>query len=114
MVYAAAEAGKNVTWVLKASDTSGPGLLLSPKGKGPYKNSFEIGMTRVAATLDPSYLNIDSWWMRLLHGTKWGAKIVSGAWGTIDKESRKEANFQGRGDGKGFEKLAPHSPYCPN
>ena len=35
MVYAAAKAGKTVTWVFKASDITGPGFFLSPKGKGP-------------------------------------------------------------------------------
>ena len=70
IVYAAVKAGKTVTWVFKASDTTGPGFFLSPKGKGPYKNAFNVGMTRVAATFTPSFMNSETWLTRLLHGSK--------------------------------------------
>jgi len=40
MIYAAVKAGKTVTWVFKATDTTGPAFFLSPKGKGPYKNAL--------------------------------------------------------------------------
>lgn len=41
MVYACVKAGKTVSWIISASGT-GPAFFLSPKGKGPYKNAFEI------------------------------------------------------------------------
>lgn len=40
IVYQAVQAGKTVSWILKATDTAGPGFFLSPKGVGPYKNAF--------------------------------------------------------------------------
>jgi hypothetical protein len=61
MVYESVKAGKTVSWILKASDTTGPGFFLSPEGAGPYKNAFEIGMTRLAATLTPSNMNGINW-----------------------------------------------------
>lgn len=57
MVYEAAKAKKAVSWIMKATDTTGPGFFLPPAGKGPYKNAFEIGMTRIAGTFTPSFMN---------------------------------------------------------
>lgn len=111
MVYASVKAGKRVSWVIRASGT-GPGFLLSPKGKGPYKNAFEIGSTRLASTLSPSIFNPDNWWTRFLHGSNRGRNIVESIWNGADKETREYANFDGRSGAKeGFEKLKPHAPY---
>lgn len=44
MAYEAVKAGKSVSWIIKATKTTGPGFFLSPAGKGPYKNAFEIGI----------------------------------------------------------------------
>ena len=60
MVYASAKAGKTVSWIIRTSG-AGPGFLLSPKGRGPYKNAFEIGSTRISSTVSPSILNPDTW-----------------------------------------------------
>jgi dimethylaniline monooxygenase (N-oxide forming) len=110
MVYVAVKAGKSVSWVIRASGT-GPGFLLSPKGKGPYKNAFEIGSTRVASTISPSILNPDNWWTRFLHGTDRGRKLVNLIWNGADKENREEADYDGRtGAMKGFENLKPLTP----
>lgn len=110
MVYASVKAGKSVSWVIRASGT-GPGFLLSPKGKGPYKNAFEMGSTRVASTLSPSILNPDNWWTRFLHGTDRGRKLVKSIWNGADEENREEADFDGRkGAVKGFENLKPLTP----
>ncbi|PQE08057.1 hypothetical protein CJF32_00008143 [Rutstroemia sp. NJR-2017a WRK4] len=108
MAYEAVKAGKNVSWVLKATDTTGPEFFVSPKGKGPYKNAFEIGMTRLAATFTPSFMNGLNWWTKLLHSTRYGMKLMSNFWGTIDKDARKEANFD-RKCLQNFDKLEPHS-----
>ncbi|KAH6663126.1 putative dimethylaniline monooxygenase, partial [Halenospora varia] len=110
MAYEAVKAGKTVSWVLKATDTTGPGFFLSPKGMGPYKNAFEIGMTRVAGTFTPSFMNGINWWTKLLHSSKYGVKMMSSFWGTVDADARKDANFETRENLQGFEKLAPHSP----
>jgi dimethylaniline monooxygenase (N-oxide forming) len=110
MVYAAVKAGKSVSWVIRESGT-GPGFLLSAKGRGPYKNAFEIGSTRMVSTLSPSIFNPDNWWTRFLHGTDRGRKIVNSIWNGADKETRDEANYDGRkGALKGFEKLKPLAP----
>ena len=110
MIYAAVTAGKKVTWLLKASDTTGPGFLFSPKGKGPYKNAFEIGMTRAAATFTPSLLNGGTWWTRFLHGSKMGNSLMGSFWAAVDTETRKDADYEHRENVGGFEKLNPHTP----
>ncbi|KAH8655977.1 flavin-binding monooxygenase-like protein-like protein [Tricladium varicosporioides] len=109
MVYAAVKHGKVVTWILQETETTGPGFLFSPKGKGPYKNAFEIGMTRVAGTFTPSFLNGQSLWTWMLHSTKYGAKVMNAFWEGVNEEARKEANFDNRKNLEGFEKLCPHS-----
>ena len=110
MIYAAVKAGKTVTWLFKSSDTTGPGFFLSPKGKGPYKNAFQIGMTRIAATFTPSFMNGETWWTRFLHSSKYGVKLMSNFWEGVNKETLKDANFEGRKNLQGFEKLSPHTP----
>lgn len=110
MVYEGVKAGKTVSWILKTTDTTGPGFFFSPKGMGPYKNAFEIGMTRLAGTLTPSFLNGANWWTKLLHSTKYGVKLMSAFWNGVDADARKEANF-GRESLQGFDKLTPHSPW---
>lgn len=55
MVYSLVKAGKSVMWVI-CMPGSGPGFFLPAKGKGPYKNAFAMGSTRLAAALTPSSL----------------------------------------------------------
>ncbi|KAL2036379.1 hypothetical protein N7G274_010900 [Stereocaulon virgatum] len=110
MVYACVKAGKIVSWIIRASGT-GPAFFLSPKGKGPYKNAFEIGSTRIAGTLSPSVLTPDNRWTRFIHRTNLGQKIVNAVWGGADKETREGADFDRRkGALKGFENLKPKAP----
>lgn len=109
MVYESVKAGKNVSWILKATDTAGPGFFLSPKGAGPYKNAFEIGMTRLAASFTPSFMNGVNWWTSLLHSSSYGPKLMAGFWKSVDTKARTEADFQ-RESLKDFDKLSPHSP----
>ncbi|KAJ5897190.1 dimethylaniline monooxygenase [Penicillium tannophilum] len=109
MVYEAAKAGKTVSWVLKATDTAGPGFFLSPKGVGPYKNAFEIGMTRLAANFTPSFMNGLNWWTKLLHSSSYGASLMTGFWNSVDAKARTEASFQ-RESLQNFDRLSPHSP----
>jgi hypothetical protein len=109
MVYESVKAGKTVSWILKSTDTAGPGFFLSPKGVGPYKNAFEIGMTRIAATFTPSLMNGVNWWTRLLHSSSYGPRLMAGFWNSVDAKARTEADFQ-RKSLKDFDKLSPHSP----
>lgn len=109
MAYEAVKAGKKVAWILKATDTTGPGFFMSPKGVGPYKNAFEIGMTRVAATFTPSFMNGLNWWTKLLHSTTYGVKLMTSFWGSVDSDARKGGHFD-RDNQNGFGKLLPHSP----
>ena len=95
MVYSSVKAGKSVSWIIRASGT-GPAHFVSPKGKGPYKNAFQIGSTRIVSTLSPSILNPENFWTRFVHGTNIGQKIVHAARGASDKETRAEADFGGR------------------
>jgi dimethylaniline monooxygenase (N-oxide forming) len=110
MVYASVKAGKTVSWVFRTSGT-GPAFFLSPKGKGPYKNAFEIGSTRLAGTVTPSVLGPDTWWTRFLHGTRVGNRIVDSVWTGADKETRAGLVAEGRDVNKDFLKLEPHTPY---
>lgn len=109
MVYEAVQAGKTVSWILKATDTAGPGFFLSPKGVGPYKNAFEIGMTRLAASFTPSFINGLNWWTRFLHSSTYGRCLMAGFWNSVDAKARTEANYQ-RESLQNFDKLSPHSP----
>ena len=79
MVYACVKAGKSVSWIIRDSGT-GPGFFMSPKGKGPYKNAFEIGSTRVAGTVSPSLISPDTRWKRFLFGSRLGQKLVNTVW----------------------------------
>ena len=110
MVYEAVSAGKKLTWILKANDTTGPGFLVSPKGKGPYKNAFEMGSTRAAATFTPSPLAEETWWTRFLHSSRIGTSLTSSFWAAVDKDLRKEADYEHRENVGGFQKLSPHTP----
>ena len=110
MIYAAVVAGKKVNWLLKSSDTTGPGFLFSPKGVGPYKNAIEVGMTRAAATFGPSVVTDETRWTKFLHSSKIGAKLMTSFWESVDKNTRKEADYEHRENVGGFEKLSPHTP----
>ncbi|MCJ1392862.1 monooxygenase [Xylographa bjoerkii] len=103
MVYASVKAGKKVSWIVRDTGT-GPAFFLSPKGKGPYKNAFELGSIRVASTLSPSFLVPESWWTRFLHETKLGRKILQGIWTGANAEAMPPENIKHR------EKLLPHTP----
>ena len=109
MVYASVKAGKTVSWVFRTSGT-GPAFFLSPKGKGPYKNAFEIGSTRLAGTLTPSIFGPDTWWTRFLHGTGVGNKLVNSVWTAADKETRAHLVAEGRDAVRNVTKLIPHTP----
>jgi hypothetical protein len=107
MAYASIKAGKSVSWIVRVPGT-GPGFFLPAKGVGPYRNASEIGSTRIASTLSPSFF-LDNWWTRLLHTTSWGIKLVAGFWNGVSEEVNRAADF-GRPGTKGFEKMKPQGP----
>ena len=111
MVYAAVKAGKSVSWIIRTSGT-GPGYFVSPKGIGPYKNAFEIGSTRIAASLSPSIFAPNNCWTRFLNCNSLGQKLVRSVWEGADKETREGADFNGRPKALGgFHNLKPQTPY---
>lgn len=110
MTYACVKAGKTVTWIVRASGT-GPGFFLSPKGAGPYKNTFEIGSTRISGTISPSVLAPKNLWTHSLHQTKLGREIVGATWRGVDAQTLEDADFDKRENAlKGFENLRPKAP----
>ena len=110
VAYAAAKAGKIVSWIIRRNG-SGPAHLAPAKGIGPYKNSNELLYTRLTAKLSPSMWSPQNWLSRLLHGTGMGRRAVNWIWDNFDKNSRREAGFHGQravaGAGKGFTNLEP-------
>jgi dimethylaniline monooxygenase (N-oxide forming) len=93
--YAAAAAGKTVSWIIRRLG-SGPGGLLPARGMGPYKNSNEVLYTRLMATLNPSLWAPQTSTARLLHRTLTGRMIVDWIWGISDANAKRQAGFKHR------------------
>ena len=112
IAYAAAKAGKIVSWIIRRSG-NGPGHLTPAKGIGPYNNSNDLLYTRLTASLNPSIWNSQNWLSRLLHGTKIGKKAVDWIWKTYDANSRREAGYREQrgayGAVNGFANLEPET-----
>jgi dimethylaniline monooxygenase (N-oxide forming) len=106
MIYSAVKAGKSVSWIIRTQG-SGPGFFLNAKGAGPYKNALELGSTRFAGSLSPSFTNPRSLLSRFLHETWLGRKVVDMLWTAVDNPSRADAGFANREAKGGFEHLAP-------
>lgn len=107
MVYASVKAGKSVSWVIRRSG-SGPAAFLGSEGKGRYKNSAELGFTRIMSTFTPSYFTPQTSWARFLHRTTIGNWMVNQIWNTADKVSRDGANFDKRPNAsESFKELKP-------
>lgn len=110
VAYAAAKAGKVVSWIIR-EEGGGPAAFLSAKGRGPYANSNESFYTRFVASFLPNPFSKESYLSRFLHGTRLGSWIVRGLWDAIDKDHRRKVNYR-REEGKGnnFDKLEPDTP----
>ncbi|KAL8783069.1 MAG: hypothetical protein Q9213_004881 [Squamulea squamosa] len=89
------EAGKNVAWIIR-QDGEGPAAFSAAVGRGPYKNGPEIAATRMMSTLSPSCFSELSWLNSLVHGTKWGRRIIAQIWLGADEACRKAADFEKR------------------
>ncbi|TKX18850.1 hypothetical protein C1H76_8972 [Elsinoe australis] len=85
MVYASTKAGKEVSWIIRATG-EGPLVLLPPEGKFPYsKNSPEDGSVRLASGLSPSIYLKPTFWSWLLHATILGEWILNFFFRTAEK-----------------------------
>lgn len=111
LAYAAAKAGKTVSWIIRKSG-SGPAALVPAKGIGPYKNSNEVLYTRLTATLNPSIWTPQTWLARLLHRSGIGRRIVDWIWDVQDGAVRREAGFEpGLSENRtGYQNLQPDTP----
>lgn len=111
IAYAAATAGKTVSWIIRRSG-SGPGGLLPAKGIGPYRNSNEVLYTRLMATLNPSLWTPRTWKTRALHQSSTGRRIVDWIWRVSNANARREAGFKYRSkladfDNPDYQNLQP-------
>jgi dimethylaniline monooxygenase (N-oxide forming) len=104
MVYEAVKAGKTVSWIIRKTGT-GPGFFAPIDMKTPYRNGLEAAQTRVMSSLQPSILNPETLWSWFLHSTVLGAAIVKWLFAKLDAVVRKSADYRGRKNTHGFEKL---------
>ena len=107
MVYAAAKAGKPVSWIIRESGT-GPAAFIDVKGRGSYMNAAEIGNTRLMTALGPTCFAPQDGWSSFLHRTKIGLRLARKVWNNADRDIRDEAKFQNRPGAKpGYRNLDP-------
>ncbi|OCL13376.1 FAD/NAD(P)-binding domain-containing protein [Glonium stellatum] len=108
VAYAAAKAGKSVSWIIRKSG-SGPAAYAPPTAPVKlYRNSNEAFHHRLMGTLCASVFSEQSWWSRFIYRTRIGNWILRGLWNTMQADGEKIANFN-RADGKnnGFANLKP-------
>jgi dimethylaniline monooxygenase (N-oxide forming) len=112
MVYEAVKAGKTVSWVIrKTGDGSTvPGFFAPPDVPTPYQNVGFAAQTRLMSSLQPSFINKDTWWTWFLHRTSYGVRLVKWIFDSADKGIRKRAAYHERKSTKGFEKLQYETP----
>lgn len=104
IAYAAATAGKQVSWIIRLCG-SGPGGLLPAKETGPYKNTNKVLYTRLAATLNPSMWAPQNWTARL------GRRLGDWIWKSSDASAKREAGFKDsyRYDDSSYQNLQPRA-----
>lgn len=111
IAYTYGKGGKSVSWIIR-EEGCGPVGHVRPAAKGPYQSSVAMFSTRMSSSFSPSIFAPPSYWSWLLHGTRWGRKIVGWIWGNADQRNRANAGYRTReGAGKGFELLEPDTPY---
>ncbi len=112
MAYAAAKAGKTVSWIIR-EEGNGPAAFLAAEGKGPYRNANESFYTRFVASWlpNPFRFGLPTRTEQILHGTGVGRWMVRKLWESVDAKSRKKADY-GRDEGRenGFANLEPDTP----
>ena len=109
MVYAAAKAGKKVTWIIRDAG-SGPAVFIDVKRHAAYKNAAEIGHTRLMIVLGPSCFDPPSLRSRFIHRTRLGRRIGKKILDNADRNLFQVANYNGRpGAMEGYKQLKPHA-----
>lgn len=110
VAYAAAKAGKTVSWIIRKSG-SGPSALFPVEGVGPYANSNEQLHTRLMRLFLPSPFGKASILLWFLQRTTLGRWLVGKIWAGSDRDIRTLGDF-GRKEGKenGFQNLEPDAP----
>jgi dimethylaniline monooxygenase (N-oxide forming) len=113
MVYESVKAGKTVTWVIRKTGdgSTGPGFFAPADVPTPYESPGYAAQTRVMSSLQPCYMNPDTWWARFLHRTSFGMGLVKWIFDQADIGIRKRAAYKERESTKGFEKLEYESSY---
>jgi dimethylaniline monooxygenase (N-oxide forming) len=102
IAYAAATAGRTVSWIIRNAG-SGPGELLPAKGIGPYRNSNEVLYTRLMAALNPSLWTPRTWKTRALNQSSTDRRIVDRIWRISNTNARREAGFKYRSKPADFD-----------
>lgn len=107
MVYESAKAGKTVSWVIRKTGegSTGPGFFVPPDVKTPYQNPGYAAQTRIMSSLQPCFMNKDTWWTWFLHRTTYGVSMVRWIFDQADQAIRKRAAYTARDNSKGFAKL---------
>ncbi len=110
VAYAAAKAGKTVSWIIRENG-GGPAALLSAEGKGPYANSNESFYTRFVAAFLPNPFGEKSFVSMFLHRTRIGRWFVKNLWDGIEKDQRRKVDYwRAEGLEMGFNNLEPDTP----
>ena len=110
MVYATVKAGKSVCWIVRDSG-AGPAAFVSGKGKGSYKNSAELGATRIITTFSPSIYAPKNMWTAFLQRTKLGRWLMSSLWRSVDRQASAIFRPGARKSMPGFASLATRTRY---
>lgn len=103
VAYAAAKAGKKVSWIIRKSG-SGPCAFIPAKGQGPYKNSNESFYTRMTTSFLASIFQEPSWWSSLLHTSRLGQELFWRIWRKMNDRATDLVDYNrvdGRGNGYG-------------
>jgi dimethylaniline monooxygenase (N-oxide forming) len=114
MVYESVKAGKTVSWVIRKTGdgSTGPGFFAPADVPTPYRSPGFAAQTRVMSSLQPCFMNHDTWWSWFLHRTSYGVKMVKWIFDQADITIRKRAAYKERPSTKGFEKLQYETPYA--
>ena len=110
VVYAAAKAGKIVSWIIREGG-SGPAAFLSAQGKPPYKNSNEGFYNRFIACFLPNPFTKPNMIKLFLQSTRLGRWLAKRMWDKIDKGNRASVMYNRKeGDAMGFANLELDTP----
>ncbi len=110
VAYAAAKAGKSVSWIIRKSGC-GPAAYVNAGVGSPYKNANESLYNRFISPFLASFFSERTWWVRFLHSTSYGNAMLGKIWQQMNAQALDGANYD-RADGKanGYKNLMPDTP----